>query len=351
MKFLFKSLLVLLFIFVVLYFTGSEHDLTSQLEDFDKELRQFLTCFGIQDLNLNRSLKQTFYKKGKKYTYFGREYLIEGDFPFHEFRICLKEFLRGKGYKLKSYSREPKEKRAKYEISYKGLHIYTLALTGRKESLLAIVIDDWGYDPRAIWFLQELKGPLNIAILPGLSYSHTTSEIAKLNGHEILLHLPLEPLPSEEVEGHLETSTIKCDTPKEEMLSKIKKFIKELEGVKGVSNHMGSLFSQDERSISNLLAILKELNLYYLDNKVVSNSVAPRVSKRIGIKCYQRDIFLDNRDDPGYIKNQLKEAIKIAKQRGYAIAVGHAKISTLETLREALAELQGVKLVKLSELK
>ena len=351
MKFLLKSLLALLLIFIVLHFTGSEYDLTPELEDFDKELRQFLTCFGIQDLNLSRSLKQTFYKKRKKYTYFGREYLVEEDFPFEDFRKCLEEFLKGKGYRLKSYSQDLKGKRAKYEIFYKGLHIYTLALKGRKQALLAIVIDDWGYDPKAIGFLGQLKGPLNIAILPGLAYSHTVSKIANLNGHEVLLHLPLEPLPSEKTEGHLEPYTVKCNTSKDEMLSRIREFIAELENVKGVSNHMGSLFSQNERSMSNLLAILKELNLYYLDNKVVSDSVALRISKKVGIKCYQRDIFLDNQGDPVYIKNQLKKAIKIARERGYAIAVGHAKISTLETLKEALTELQDVKLVRLSELR
>ena len=65
---------------------------------------------------------------------------------------------------------------------------------------------------------------------------------------------------------------------------------------------------------------------------------------------YSRNIFLDNKEDSEYIKNQLKKAVKIARKRGYAIAIGHPHKITLTTLKNAKNILKNVQVVYIDEL-
>ena len=94
------------------------------------------------------------------------------------------------------------------------------------------------------------------------------------------------------------------------------------------------------------------MHLYYLDSKVIPDSVAPEVARGINMICFQRDVFIDNELDPEYIKKQIRKAIRLSEKKGYSIATGHAKNVTLETIREMTPEIiSKVNVVKLSQLK
>ncbi|HHW4153187.1 TPA: divergent polysaccharide deacetylase family protein, partial [Campylobacter coli] len=79
-------------------------------------------------------------------------------------------------------------------------------------------------------------------------------------------------------------------------------------------------------------------------------SKAPKVAKALGQIYIQRDVFLDNRDDVAYIKNQLIEAVRLAKQKGFAIAIGHPRKNTFKALEQSKDLLKSVELVYLSEI-
>jgi hypothetical protein len=61
--------------------------------------------------------------------------------------------------------------------------------------------------------------------------------------------------------------------------------------------------------------------------------------------------FLDDVQDVAAIRKQLELAMRGAKERGTAIAIGHPHAETLQALREELprAEAEGVRLVLVSE--
>jgi len=61
--------------------------------------------------------------------------------------------------------------------------------------------------------------------------------------------------------------------------------------------------------------------------------------------------FLDDVQDVGAIRKQLELALRGAKEKGAAIAIGHPHAETLQALREVLprAEAEGVHLVVVSE--
>ena len=219
-----------------------------------------------------------------------------------------------------------------------------------KLARVAIVIDDWGYNINTLAILEGLNLPVNLAILPNLAYSKQTAKIAKDNHWEIILHLPLEPEESRHV--RLEKDTVLVDMPQSEILDILNKARLSVPGARGISNHMGSKATRDSRTMSVIFGKMKKDNLYFLDSFVSVNSVCYRLARKEGLHYLRRDVFLDNKEDPDYIKGQIEELIDMAKENGHALGIGHNHRVTLEVLREELPRFRerGVELVLASEL-
>jgi hypothetical protein len=340
---------VLAFLLIYIFYSFVPRDYTSRVSYLDGQIKSLISAFGIRENDLITSIKKSFQKHNKKFLYLGRQYRIHADFPEQNFDFEIKKLVKNLGFKLK---KEKSDGVITYDISMSDTVVYTLSLKFSNKAYLGIVIDDWGYSPNVIPFLQEIRIPLNIAILPELDYSRTINIVALNAGHEILLHLPLQPLPGENMETRLEKLTIREDMSPQQVGDILNRFLDELQGVKGVNNHMGSLISQDEEKLSQIFKVLKARGLYYLDSRVIPESIAPSIAERVGIKCLQRDVFIDNKEDKDYVKSQVRKGIKIARKRGYSIIIGHARPLTLKVIKEMVPEIIKYTIpVKLSNLK
>lgn len=214
---------------------------------------------------------------------------------------------------------------------------------------VAIVIDDMGQDMKPLRDLLEMDAPISVAILPFLPHSRDTAEQAHAKGREVLLHLPMEPKDSgnnDPGEGALFTNMSEAQIAYE-----VKRDIDAVPYIKGVNNHMGSRFTEDENLMRIALKVAKANNLFFLDSKTTNKSAAYRVAKEMDIKAASRQVFLDNKEDVNYIKAQILELIEIAKKRGSAIAIGHPHPSTIAALKQMLPRLnQDVDIVAVSSL-
>ena len=72
---------------------------------------------------------------------------------------------------------------------------------------------------------------------------------------------------------------------------------------------------------------------------------------RSGVAVLNRDIFIDNESDRGYIRGQIHKLAKEAQASGVAIGIGHDRPVTISVLTEMIPELikQGYVFVNLSE--
>ena len=59
---------------------------------------------------------------------------------------------------------------------------------------IAIVLDDWGYTMKQVPALGNLRRPVTLAVLPGLPHSADVARAAQADGHEVILHMPMEAL-------------------------------------------------------------------------------------------------------------------------------------------------------------
>ncbi len=215
---------------------------------------------------------------------------------------------------------------------------------------VAIVIDDMGQDPKKLKELLMLKEPITIAVMPHLRYSREVASEAYSNGLEVLLHLPMEPRDTEDHDpgkGALLTAM-----SADEVRAQVERDLKSVPNAIGINNHMGSKFTEDEALMRAVLQVVKKKEMFFLDSRTSSNSVAGRLARELGVRNADRNVFLDNNRDVKYIKGQISELVSIAKKRGKAIGIGHPYPETIEALKETVSELdgKGIKIVRLSEI-
>lgn len=213
---------------------------------------------------------------------------------------------------------------------------------------IAIVLDDWGYNLNNLDILGQIKYPLTISVLPNLNYSKEIAEEAHLRGFEAILHLPMEP--REKV--RLEKNTIMASMGEATIKNILAQDLADIPYVKGVSNHMGSRATGDNRVMEIVLGELNKRNLYFLDSFVSGKSVAFLLTRKMRVKFARRDVFLDNLQDRGYIKSQIYQLKAKASLHGQAIGIGHDRETTLKVLKEVMPQLakEGYKFVFVSEL-
>jgi len=121
----------------------------------------------------------------------------------------------------------------------------------------------------------------------------------------------------------------------------------------GVNNHQGSLATSNPQLMAELMPLLRSHRLFFIDSRTTAATVAYDSAQAAGVPCAFRNVpFLDDVQEPGAIRRQLELAVKDARERGYAVAIGHPHPTTLRALAEFLpqAEAQGVHLVHVSDL-
>jgi len=213
---------------------------------------------------------------------------------------------------------------------------------------IAIVIDDWGYNQNNLAALEQIKLPVTAAVLPHLAYSRQVAQELHNRGCEIILHLPMEPYEK----MNLEKNTVMTSMDSATISRIIGADLESIAYAKGISNHMGSRATEDERTMKEVFREMKQRRLYFFDSYVTPRSVAGRLAGEMDVRFARRDIFLDNKSDPEYIKGQIQKLKNRARLKGYAIGIGHDRASTLAVLKEELPQLkrEGYKLVFVSEL-
>ena len=212
---------------------------------------------------------------------------------------------------------------------------------------IAIVIDDVGHDDKIFRKFTELGVPITFSILPGERYSkYIAKEAGKLK-YEVMLHLPMEPHGSWSNPGSHAILSAMSD---EQMLRQLSEDLDAVPHAAGVNNHMGSLLTENDFAMRVLLEEIHKRGLFFIDSRTSSQTVAYSVAKSIGVKSEDRDVFLDNKSDIAYIKGQIDTAIRIAKKKGEATVIGHAKAKTAAAIREKLPdfEKEGIELVTVS---
>lgn len=222
------------------------------------------------------------------------------------------------------------------------------AVTSLAHPQLAVVIDDLGYDRAQADALFRLSYALTLSVLPHEANSGEIAEEAHRRGYEVMLHLPMASNAAskdETIELHPGMGPADVEKTFSSMLETVPY-------AQGVNNHEGSLGTSDQKLMGELMPLLREHNLFFIDSRTSAQTVAELSAHVAGVATARRNVFLDDEQTVDATKKQFALAIRDAKEKGSALAIGHPHPTTLEVLAEMLpeAERQGVRLVYASDL-
>ena len=207
---------------------------------------------------------------------------------------------------------------------------------------VAIVIDDMGYHRELGERLMDLDLKLSFAFLPHAPHTRVLAQKARARGHDILLHLPMEPRDSRWDPG---PGKLSVAMTREEISRRFNEDLADVPFVVGVNNHMGSRFTEDESGMGVVLELVRAKNLFFLDSLTSPTSVGFRMGRDMGVKVARRQRFLDNDHDVNQIRRQLDSLLAVADKRGEAIAIGHPHETTLAALQAYQKEFEARVLV------
>jgi polysaccharide deacetylase 2 family uncharacterized protein YibQ len=212
---------------------------------------------------------------------------------------------------------------------------------------IAVVIDDLGLDKRRTERTIVLPGPLTLSFLAYASDLPRLTGEARRAGHELLVHVPMEPLSRAEDMG---PNGLAVSLGPDELLRRLRWDLDRFTGYVGINNHMGSRFTRDAASMTPVMEELRARGLLFLDSRTVGDSAGVELARRVGVPHAARDVFLDNEINAGAIAARLVEVEEIARRHGSAIAIGHPHDATIEQLGSWLAGLasRGFTLVPVS---
>lgn len=214
---------------------------------------------------------------------------------------------------------------------------------------ISIIIDDMGYRLNSGQRAVNLPGDITFSFLPHAPHVEQLSQRAHEQNKEVMLHLPMEAEAGKRLgPGGL----TECMTEKK-FAKVLEASINSIPHVSGFNNHMGSLLTKSSLWMKRLMhKVAADKNLFFVDSKTTSDSVAHSTARAEGLQSIQRDIFIDHEDSKSFIQKQLRKLVNKARQNGTALAIAHPKKITLSELEQWLPELEnkGIRLVSVSKL-
>lgn len=215
---------------------------------------------------------------------------------------------------------------------------------------LAILLDDAGQSNDLLKAAAALPESVGVSVLPFLPHTADIANAMHEAGHEVWLHLPMEP------EGYPKNNpgpgALLVSMSSSEIRQAVHDALNNVPHVVGINNHMGSKATADLRTMTWVMQELKARRMAFIDSRTTRKTVAEQAAETQGVPASRRDVFLDNERTRDAILTQLDEAVTRCRVEGQAIAIGHLDRVTVDVLHEQLPRLsqRGADLVAPSEL-
>lgn len=300
---------------------------------------------GIDSTLADLGIWPALYSKSRDHIEIG----VPADLPLAEANLRIAHFVQRLGGQVLS----ARERRDRVEIRCGFGEVQTTLFSlapvaeSRRTGNIAIVIDDFADGPLAAHFCA-IPQTLTFSVLPGAGPAHALAERVHANGHEVLVHLPMEPRGG----AFPGVNAIFVDLDDAEIRRRVRRALQRVPHARGANNHMGSKATADERVMRLVLAELKDRNLLFLDSRTTASSVAYQLAVDMDLRAVNRDLFIDEVADAQTIRGKLWKLAETAARAGQAVGIGHNRKETLIALLAALPQLErrGFRFVPVSRL-
>jgi polysaccharide deacetylase 2 family uncharacterized protein YibQ len=213
--------------------------------------------------------------------------------------------------------------------------------------LIAIVVDDLGLNRRMTAMTTALTPPLTLAFLTYADDLERQTGAARKAGHELLVHVPMEPLDSTYDPG---PKALMSGMDSKEINRLLDWDLTRFDGFVGLNNHMGSKFTANREGMKTVIRELRKRGLLYLDSQTTEATKGLDLARELGVPYAVRNVFLDNVISVDAVLSRLADLEQVARDQGFAVGICHPYQVTLEALAEWIDTLgqRGFSLVPIS---
>lgn len=199
--------------------------------------------------------------------------------------------------------------------------------------------------------IKQLPSAVTLSFSPYARRLNQWIALARVNGHEVMIDLPMEPVTFPEDDPGPHALLTFLDS--KQNLRRLDWVLNRGNSFVGVAAVMGSRFAASEEDMGPVMVSLMERGLMFLDNRSSDRSVAGEIAVRLGLPHAVNDRTLDAAQASRIaINSRLTEIERLAQEKGHSIAMAQPYPVTLERLRDWAVEIEarGYSLVPITAL-
>lgn len=203
--------------------------------------------------------------------------------------------------------------------------------------VVALIIDDLGYDQALARRVLALPRPFGVAVLPDSPLARMVRDSADRRDIDVMLHLPMSGSRNGAEPGRgVVTAGMSADAVRRV----VRDGLAAVPEAVAVNNHEGSGITADAEPMATVMAELAAHDdIAFVDSRTHPRTVAATAARAAGLPAASRDVFLDHDPDPEAIERAFDQWLTLAKREGCALAIAHPRPSTLAVLERRLPEL------------
>lgn len=199
---------------------------------------------------------------------------------------------------------------------------------------VAIIIDDFGNGGKEdateenakidkdVAAMIQLPIPLTGAVIPGQPNAPIHAKLLADAGHGVIVHMPMEA--KRQKAGWNTEYTISSRLSHDEIKKRVMAAIDHVGLATGLNNHTGSAATESKEAMQAVIQTVAEQNLLMIDSVTSGKSKIKEVCEELALNYLSRDVFLDDgNSSTDFVIKRMKETLDVAKEQGYAIAIGH----------------------------
>ncbi len=173
--------------------------------------------------------------------------------------------------------------------------------------------------------IERLPAEITLSFVPYADGLQGWIDLARANGHEVLLETPMEPLdyPDNDPGPY----TLMANDPATETVRRLEWLMSRATGYFGVTNYLGGRFVNSDKGMSAFLGALRQRGLAFVDD----GSATRRGG---GLPRLSADRIIDDQLDGDAINRQLQALEASAVRRGGAMGSAFAYPLTLQQVEQ-----------------
>ncbi len=266
--------------------------------------------------------------------------------------------LKETGYTLDDCYFNNEEKGCRIQFSCKEpgnplviLHLIRSSIYFSHTAKMAIFVEDFGFqaDQTTVEYLS-FPEPLTVGLIPAKKLTTWTAQIANEYRKEIIIMLPMEPLPFKLSKQY--DSVIMVHYPANKIKHIIAESMQAIPHFSGVTNYYGARVIDDSEVMSLIFSDISNKKAYFLYNQQAHSLPLKSIAKKYNLPIKPIDICLDSNTSISALQDTLRHCAMIAQNTGDIIVSSKPTTAFINALKHVLPILKqnGIKLVYVSDL-